>query len=83
LKHYLDHLIQPPDPSLVKSYLHQLISGLAFCHSHRILHRDLKPQNLLIGRAGELKIADFGLARAFGLPMRPYAKARLLLFSFF
>lgn len=34
------------------------------------LHRDLKPQNLLINREGELKLADFGLARAFGIPVR-------------
>ena len=40
--------------------------------SHRVLHRDLKPQNLLINREGELKLADFGLARAFGIPVRSY-----------
>ena len=36
-----------------------------------MLHRDLKPQNLLINREGELKLADFGLARAFCPPIRP------------
>ena len=50
----------------------QLMRGMAFCHSHRILHRDLKPQNLLIDRDGSMKIADFGLARAFGIPIRAY-----------
>jgi serine/threonine protein kinase len=59
-------------PMLVKSYMHQLLSGIAFCHSHRVLHRDLKPQNLLIDREGHLKLADFGLARAFGVPVRTY-----------
>lgn len=39
---------------------------------HRVLHRDLKPQNLLLHKDGTLKIADFGLARAFAVPMRPY-----------
>jgi serine/threonine protein kinase len=37
------------------------------------LHRDLKPQNLLINRRGELKIGDFGLARAFGVPVNTFS----------
>ena len=37
------------------------------------LCRDLKPQNLLINKNGELKLADFGLARAFGIPVRCYS----------
>lgn len=37
-----------------------------------VVHRDLKPQNLLVGRDGTLKIADFGLARAFVPPIRPF-----------
>ncbi|XP_070310924.1 cyclin-dependent kinase 2 isoform X3 [Odocoileus virginianus] len=57
---------------LIKSYLFQLLQGLAFCHSHRVLHRDLKPQNLLINADGSIKLADFGLARAFGVPVRTY-----------
>jgi cyclin-dependent kinase len=72
LKQFLDARKEPLEPVKVKHYLYRLLSGLAFCHAHRILHRDLKPQNLLINHSGELKIADFGLARAFGLPLRPY-----------
>jgi serine/threonine protein kinase len=45
---------------------------VAFCHDRRVLHRDLKPQNLLINKDGELKLADFGLARAFGIPVLRY-----------
>ncbi len=53
--------------------MYQIISGIAYCHTHRILHRDLKPQNLLIDKnTKELKLADFGLARAFDIPIKRY-----------
>ncbi|KAJ2779288.1 Cyclin-dependent kinase catalytic subunit [Coemansia javaensis] len=73
LKKYMDS-VGPAGLSAdqVKSYMHQLVKGLAFCHSRRTLHRDLKPQNLLIDQSGMLKIADFGLGRAFGVPLRVY-----------
>jgi len=58
-----------PEP-LVKSYLQQISCGLAYCHSHSVLHRDMKPQNLLVDSKGYIKLADFGLARAFRLPSR-------------
>ncbi|CAN4128401.1 unnamed protein product [Withania somnifera] len=61
------------DPRLVKMFLYQILRGIAYCHSHRVLHRDLKPQNLLIDRrTNALKLADFGLARAFGIPVRTF-----------
>ncbi|KAK4549519.1 Cell division control protein 2 [Oleoguttula mirabilis] len=57
---------------MVKKFTAQLLEGTRYCHAHRILHRDLKPQNLLIDKEGNLKLADFGLARAFGVPLRTY-----------
>ena len=60
------------DIATTKSYLFQLLTGVAHCHAHKVLHRDLKPQNLLINREGDLKLADFGLARAYGIPVKSY-----------
>lgn len=59
-------------PAVVKNFSFQLMKGIEFCHSRRIIHRDLKPQNLLINQSMQLKIADFGLARAFMLPIPKY-----------
>ncbi|KAF6203293.1 hypothetical protein GE061_003711 [Apolygus lucorum] len=53
--------------------LFQLLRGLAYCHHRRVLHRDVKPQNLLISEIGELKLADFGLARAKSVPSHTYS----------
>lgn len=72
LKKLLDMCDGGLDAATTKSFLYQLLRGIAYCHQHRILHRDLKPQNLLINREGALKLADFGLARAFGIPVRSY-----------
>ncbi|KAI3787354.1 hypothetical protein L1987_41766 [Smallanthus sonchifolius] len=49
----------------VKCYMKQLLNGLDHCHSHGVLHRDIKGSNLLIDNNGILKIADFGLANFF------------------
>eukprot|EP01104_Vermistella_antarctica_P009361 TRINITY_DN2408_c0_g1_i1.p1 TRINITY_DN2408_c0_g1~~TRINITY_DN2408_c0_g1_i1.p1 ORF type:complete len:298 (-),score=67.42 TRINITY_DN2408_c0_g1_i1:185-1078(-) len=73
LKKYMDEVGGEVEKVQMKSFMYQLLRGIAFCHKHRVLHRDLKPQNLLINRKGELKLADFGLARAFGIPVRSYS----------
>ena len=51
-----------------KSYTGMLLEGLAFLHSHWILHRDLKPGNIFLTQGGVLKIGDFGFARQVGPP---------------
>ncbi|KAL5202371.1 hypothetical protein ABZP36_013323 [Zizania latifolia] len=55
-----------------KSYIQMTLKGLAFCHKKWVLHRDMKPNNLLIGADGQLKLGDFGLARIFGSPERNF-----------
>ncbi|CAG8753207.1 27804_t:CDS:2, partial [Dentiscutata erythropus] len=52
----------------IKSWMLMTLRGLHHCHRNWILHRDMKPNNLLVGREGQLKLADFGLARDFAEP---------------
>ncbi|XP_013408537.1 cyclin-dependent kinase 14-like [Lingula anatina] len=73
LSQYLEKHQGGLNPLNVKLFLFQLLRGLSYCHQRRILHRDLKPQNLLISEVGELKLADFGLARAKSVPSRTYS----------
>ncbi|GFS43368.1 hypothetical protein NPIL_292773 [Nephila pilipes] len=73
LKKYLDDVGAPISLDNVKIFLFQLLRGLAYCHRRKVLHRDLKPQNLLINEKGELKLADFGLARAKSVPTKTYS----------
>lgn len=74
LKKYMDTLPAEKmmDSDLVKSYMYQITAAILFCHKRRVLHRDLKPQNLLINKEGLIKVADFGLGRSFNIPVRNY-----------
>ncbi|XP_039627160.1 cyclin-dependent kinase 17-like isoform X4 [Polypterus senegalus] len=73
LKQYMDDCGNIMSVYNVKLFLFQLLRGLSYCHRRKVLHRDLKPQNLLINEKGELKLADFGLARAKSVPTKTYS----------
>ncbi|KAK0403433.1 hypothetical protein QR680_016912 [Steinernema hermaphroditum] len=71
----LEHLVKNQSLILtlphIKNMVMQMLFGLEYLHIHWILHRDLKPNNLLMNSVGRIKLADFGLARFFGSPNRP------------
>ena len=58
-----------------KKILSQILKAIHHCHSFRIIHRDLKPQNILVDFAKNIKLADFGLARNFQIPFKPYTQS--------
>jgi serine/threonine protein kinase len=75
LKKYMRSLGRPLTPAIIKNLTFQLCRGTEFCHANRIIHRDIKPQNLLIEHSDgrlRLKIADFGLARTYSIPVPKY-----------
>ncbi|XP_049807926.1 cyclin-dependent kinase 11B [Schistocerca nitens] len=59
-------------PGEVKCLMQQLLRAVAHLHDNWILHRDLKTSNLLLSHKGILKVGDFGLAREYGSPLKPY-----------
>ncbi|XP_056685171.1 cyclin-dependent kinase G-2 [Spinacia oleracea] len=58
--------------SEAKCLMLQLLEGVEYLHDNWILHRDLKTSNLLLNNTGDLKICDFGMARQYGSPLKPY-----------
>lgn len=76
LKKFLDFRKATHRPLLIteiKDIMRQLLRGVQYCHEKNIMHRDLKPQNLLIDRDGCLKLADFGLSRVIGIPVAGFS----------
>ncbi|CAI7621278.1 hypothetical protein PCG10_003233 [Penicillium crustosum] len=73
LKRFMDDRGGALDLLTIKSFAQDMLKGIAYCHEKSVLHRDLKPQNLLIGWDGRLKLADFGLARDFGIPVGTFS----------
>ena len=72
LKKVIDEAKEGLEMKLVKSFLYQLLTGVDYIHKKKVLHRDLKPQNLLISKDNIMKIGDFGLARGYGIPVKNY-----------
>ncbi|KMT07530.1 hypothetical protein BVRB_6g151410 isoform C [Beta vulgaris subsp. vulgaris] len=72
LKGLMETMKQPFSQSEVKCLMLQLLDGIKYLHDNWVLHRDLKTSNLLMNNQGELKICDFGLARQYGSPLKPY-----------
>ncbi|KAG0231494.1 hypothetical protein BGW42_000200 [Actinomortierella wolfii] len=68
LKELMSEMPQPFLQSEVKTLMLQLLSATELLHENWILHRDLKTSNLLLNNRGEIKVADFGLARRYGEP---------------
>ncbi|CAA2970061.1 cyclin-dependent kinase G-2-like isoform X1 [Olea europaea subsp. europaea] len=74
LKGLMETMKQPFSQSEVKCLMLQLLEGVRYLHDNWVLHRDLKTSNLLLNNCGELKICDFGLARQYGSPLKPYTQ---------
>ncbi|KAM9785696.1 cyclin-dependent kinase 11B [Neosynchiropus ocellatus] len=72
LKSLMETMKQPFLPGEVKTLMIQLLRGIRHLHDNWILHRDLKTSNLLLSHKGILKIGDFGLAREYDSPLKPY-----------
>lgn len=73
LREYLDTCKEARDYRNIKIYAYQILKAIQYSHLNCVMHRDLKPQNILVDKANNrVKIADFGLARSYLPPQRAY-----------
>ncbi|CAK9296827.1 unnamed protein product [Gordionus sp. m RMFG-2023] len=72
LKSLMETMKQPFLIGETKTLLMQLLRGVHHLHDNWILHRDIKASNVLVSHGGSLKLGDFGLAREYGSPLKPY-----------
>jgi len=68
LKTLQEDMLDAFSPSEIKTLILQLTGAVKYLHSNWILHRDLKTSNLLMNNRGQMKVADFGMARYYGDP---------------
>ncbi|XP_077659532.1 serine/threonine-protein kinase PLK4 isoform X6 [Urocitellus parryii] len=68
MNRYLKNRMKPFSENEARHFMHQIITGMLYLHSHGILHRDLTLSNLLLTRNMNIKIADFGLATQLTMP---------------
>lgn len=71
LKTLQEDMSEPFLPSEIKTLMLQIVSGVEYLHDNWIIHRDLKTSNILMSNRGEIKLADFGMAREFSDPPPP------------
>ncbi|GAB5590544.1 Suppressor of Sensor Kinase (SLN1) [Umbelopsis nana] len=73
----LEHGGSIEDEMYVVDYVYQLLEGLAYLHSNNVVHRDIKPDNILIDHLGKLKFSDFGAAKILAKGQKTMGKTTM------